>query len=99
MDEILPAPRPVSRQVFGGEQIHRDDNLPPDNEHHGGETGQPAASSSSGYVGSRSLGEAALINVTVNVHTGSRDQVDSRTMSPPARDVSEEDSEFEFVTP
>ncbi len=99
VDEVLPAPRRRTRQVFGGEQIHRDDNLPPEEEHHGAEAGQSAASSSSGYAGPRSLGEAALINVTVNVHTGSRDVVDNRPMSPPASEVSEEDSEFEFVTP
>ena len=94
-DPTLAAPRRASQQVSGGEQIHRDDNLPPGEEQTRYKDPQQdhlAASSSGGYGSSDP--RVPMINVTVNV----TNQV-GPFATPRQSSGSDGDSGFEFVTP
>ena len=102
-DEVHQAPRRADRQVYGGAQIHRDDNLPPgDLRAQGQREASGSAASSSGF-GGHQRSEAA--GVTVNVTVINQPIGATADGSPRPRNQNLEqsfgdgESEFEFVTP
>ena len=97
-DPTLTAPSRASHRVFGGEQIHRDDNLPPGEAHIPMENPHPdpsVASAPGGYGSSAS--RVPMVNVTVNV-TNNLGQPGAFA-TPRQSSGSDGDSGFEFVTP
>ena len=101
VDPVLRAPRRVNSRVFGGDQIHHENNPVPGSDLPGAQEPQPSneAASSSGYGSCNNIGGTPIVNVTVNV-TNNPLNVSGGGIDPASpQDGSHPDSEFEFVTP
>ena len=101
VDPVLRAPRRVNSRVFGGDQIHYENNPVTGSDLPGAQEPQPSneAASSSGYGSCNNIGGTPIVNVTVNV-TNNPLNVSGGGIDPASpQDGSHPDSEFEFVTP
>ena len=101
VDPVLRAPRRVNSRVFGGDQIHYENNPVTGSDLPGAQEPQPSneAASSSGYGSCNNIGGTPIVNVTVNV-TNNPLNVSGGGIDPASpQDGSHPDSDFEFVTP
>ena len=95
-DPTLTAPSRASHRMFGGAQIHHDDNLPFDEAPFPAEDQDPQATSSTGGYGS-SASRVPMVNVTVNVTNNVAPA--GAFATPRQSSGSDGESGFEFVTP